>query len=446
MKRFWETILVGCLAASGVLAQTVSLTVYNDDLAVVRVEEDMQFTRGRQVFTLTDVAERIDPTSVRLKALDGGVTIHEQNFRYDLVNSQKVLERYLDRGITVWLNEGELIEGTLQSVSGDVVIQNGAGGITIVKPDAIQRFEFPELPEGLITRPTLFWDITSTSEGMVPTEISYMTGGFNWHAEYTVVVNDDESEMELSSWVSVQNQSGATYRDTTLKLVAGEVHRARQPTMERMLPLGADMIQEAAPSGFEERALFEYHLYELEGRTTVQNNEIKQIALFEPTIAAVQILLIFDPQVDQDNVTAMIEFVNRDEDGLGMPLPAGVVRVYTRDTDGAIEFVGEDRIDHTPEDEEVRLTLGSSFDITAERRVMETQRISQRVRDDTIEIELRNRKDEPVTITAVEHLWGSWDIVRTTDTFTRKDAYTAECTVTLPARTEKIIAFTVRYQ
>ena len=274
-----------------------------------------------------------------------------------------------------------------------------------------------------------------------------MTGGFDWHAEYTAVVSDDEREMEISSWVSVNNNSGATFEDATLKLVAGDVHRVRPGIpIRREIAAKATLMQEESRVGFEERGLFEYHLYELQGRTTVNNAEIKQIALFPVTTTKVSKLLIYDSWKNAIRVSANIEFTNSEKDGMGMPLPAGKVRVYKHDTDGAIEFVGEDALYHTPKNEKVRLMLGTSFDIVAERKVVETRRISQAIREDTIEIALRNRKEESVSVMAVEHLMGDWEIIRKSDDFVKKDAYTAEFTVEIPSDSEKTITYTVRYR
>jgi hypothetical protein len=411
----------------------------------VTVKDTMQLKKGLQTVTITGVAQLIDPTTVRLKSTGSTITVLEQNYRYDLATSQNVLERYLDKNVTLWVSDSSMIEGLLRSVAGDIVVSAG-NGIKIVKLDDVKAFDLPELPEGLVTRPTLVWNVSSEREGAVATELSYMTGGFNWHAEYTAVIAKDEKSMELSSWVSVQNQSGASFDNATLKLVAGDVNRAIRTPAPRAYMAKTDMLQETAAAGFEERSLFEYHIYELSGRTTVQNNEIKQIALFEPVTAKVEKRLVYDATRDPDNVLAVIEFTNSDRDGLGMPLPSGTVRVFTRDTDGTIQFVGEDTIDHTPKDDDVRLQLGSSFDLTAERRVMDSRRISDRIREDTIEIDLRNRKEEQVSVTVLERLWGAWDIVRSSDDMKKKDATSAECTVTVPAGEVKTISYTVRYR
>jgi len=447
MKYTILIILSIMLSISSVYSDDISLSVYNKDLAIVKISDEMSFEEGVQTLSFTDVSERIDPTSVRFSAEKGDIHILEQNFRYDLVNSQKVLERYIDKTITIWVKEGELIEGVLLSVAGDVVIKAKDERIKIVKVSSIERFEFPELPEGLITKPTLFWKLRSEKAIKTATEVSYMTGGFDWHAEYTAVISDDEKEMELSSWVSINNNSGATYENARLKLIAGDIHRVRpELPIRKMIAPPVSLMEEEIQEGFEERELFEYHLYELQRRTTVNNAEIKQIALFPTTNTKVSKLLIYDTWKNPERVTANIEFINSEKDGLGMPLPAGKVRVYKRDTDGAIEFIGEDALNHTPKNEKIHLMLGMAFDIVAERKLTDSRRISKTIREETVEISLRNRKDEAVSITAVEHLRGDWEIIKKSDDFVKKDAYTAEFTVKIPADSTKTISYTVRYR
>ena len=447
MKGIWVLVIISLFSLGrNAWSEDISLTVYNNDLAVVKVVDTMSFKSGRQTISMTDVAEMVDPTSVRFTSEKGDVRIIEQNYRFDLINPRKVLQRYIDSDIAIRLDEGDFIEGTLQSVSNDVVIKSRDGKLNIVKEDAIRRFEFPELPEGLITRPTLVWDIYSGNNITTSTEVSYMTQGMSWHAEYTAVASDNDDAVELSSWVSVENNSGTTYTDASLKVVAGDVHRVTPP----MPQFGRAMVKSTAMAedmagGFEERGLFEYHLYELKGKTTVQNAEIKQISLFEPVTTKAKKLFLYDVRKDAEKVSVSLEFVNSQKDGLGMPLPAGKVRVYKRDTDGSLEFIGEDSLDHTPKNEKVRLVMGNAFDCVGERRVTDTKRITQRMREETVEIKLRNRKEESVTITAVEHLWGDWEIMEKSAEFVKKDAYTAEFTVAVPADGEVVITYTVRY-
>lgn len=445
MKSLLFLFLTTCLLISAGVSADISLTVYNTDMAIVKILDSMNFKKGIQTISFTDVADRIDPTSVRFYALNGDVTVIEQNYRYDLVNSRKVLERYIDREVTLFVRDGETIEGVLQSVSGDVVLKGRDDRVNIVRVDAIERYDLPELPDGLITRPTLFWKLDSSVAGKADTEVSYITGGFFWHAEYTAVVSENEKSMEMSSWVSIDNRSGASYENAELKLVAGDIHRVtpKEPVFERKM-IQARAEDEITGRRFEERELFEYHLYDLGRRTDVYNAEIKQIALFEPIDVKAGKNFIYDYRKNAKKVSVNMEFENSEKDGLGIALPAGKVRVYKRDTDGAIEFVGEDLIDHTPKNEKVRLMLGYAFDIAAERRITDTRRISSRVREQTVEISLRNRKTVPVSITAVEHLWGDWEILRKSHDYNKKDAYTAEFTVDVPADSETKVTYTVR--
>jgi hypothetical protein len=442
-------ILIVIIGVSSILSAPgvadVSLTVYNRDLAVVKQTECFSLISGIQTTTFTGVADRIDPTSVRLGDGGGVLTVLEQNYRYDLVSPSKILQRYIDREVRLILIEGEVASGTLQSVGGDVVLKDRDGGISIVRMDAIERYELPELPDGLITRPTLVWTVNADRAGDVDTEITYMTGGLSWHAEYTAVVAEDERTMETSAWVSVENESGATFEDAALKLVAGDVHRVSQtrPGMMQRQMVKAAMLEDTV-AGFTERGLFEYHLYDLGRRTTLANAEIKQISLFDPTVVRAEKQFVFDWRKDPDTVTVSMVFNNSEQDGMGMPLPEGTVRVFTRDTDGELEFVGEDSIDHTPKNEEVRLTLGGAFDITAERRVVENRRISQRVREQVLELELHNRKEEPVTVTAIDHLWGDWQILDSTHEYIKKNATTIEIPVSIPADGEVTVTYTVR--
>jgi hypothetical protein len=439
MRIILISIAAFWLANTSPYAREISVTIYNTDLAVIKLIEDMDFTRGMQTISYTDVAERIDPTSVRLKALQGNVTIKEQDYRYDLVNSQKILQKYIDKNITVTLKGGVNVSGILQSATGDIVLKSADGKLSIIRADALERFDFPELPGGLVTRPTLFWKVNSDRDGKTPAEVSYLTSGFSWHAEYTAVVNTQETEMELSALVSLENNSGASYENALLKLVAGDIHRAQVPPAPRF---GVEKTLAAESVAFQERGLFEYHLYELSGRTTIDNAEIKQLSLFSPTAAKIKKLFTYDGAKNPKDVTVNVEFVNSEKDGLGMPLPAGKVRVFKRDTDNALELVGEDSIDHTPKNEKVRLVLGNAFDLAGERRVTETRSISSHMNEQKVEISFRNHKDQPVTITAVEHFWGDWDITQKTANFVKKDAYTAEFTVTVPSNGESVISYT----
>ena len=267
----------------------------------------------------------------------------------------------------------------------------------------------------------------------------------NWHAEYVAVTGEKTDKLEISSWVSIENRSGATYENAKLKLMAGDVRiiQERGPFDGRERFVAFTQEAKKAP-GFEEKAFFEYHLYTLTRPTTLKDRQTKQISLFDPATVSSQREYIFDAQKNPKRVQVNLVFDNEKKAGLGLPLPAGKVRVYQKDDDGSLEFVGEDRIEHTPKDEEVRLVVGSAFDLTAEREMTDTKRIADRVREESYRIKLRNHKDENVQITVMEHFWGDWTILEASHPYDKKSATTAEFNVLVEADKETIITYRVR--
>ena len=249
--------------------------------------------------------------------------------------------------------------------------------------------------------------------------------------------------MELSAWVSIDNRSGATYKEARLKLVAGTVHRVQAPVPHARLAKA--MRAEAEELGFEEEAFFEYHLYTLSRPSTLKDNQIKQISLFPTTQVHVRKNYYYDGSRDAKKVKVKLEFLNSKEAGVGMALPGGKVRIYKEDRDQALQFIGEDGIEHTPKDEKVRLTVGDAFDVVGERKVMAQKRITDRTWEDTVEITLRNHKEEAVTVHVVEHLWGDWTIRERSHEFVKKDAHTMEFTIPVPKDAEVTVHYTVRY-
>lgn len=431
-------------------ARSLALTVYNQDLGVVTEQRRLRIPAGTGWVRFRDVPARIDPTSVHLRAADGReLTVLEQNYEYDLVSSEKILERYLDSAVKVILEEGRLYEGTLLSARGGSLVLGDTGadeGIVILSREKVTDIQFPALPQGLITRPTLAW-LLSAPAGDAEREVavSYMTGGMNWHAEYVAIVAADDRAMDLGAWVSVENRSGASYPDAQLQLVAGDVQRVREA---KILPLGRSMAMDSqAPgAGFAEESFFEYHLYTLERRTTLRDNETKQISLFDPTVCEVTKLYECNPRRDGRKVRVVLEAENSEATGLGLALPAGKVRAYKRDSGGRLQFIGEDRIDHTPRDEKLRISVGKAFDLVAERTELDTRKLGPRTREADIEIELRNRKeDEHVTIVLQEDLSGYWEIRQTSHEYEQKSATRIEFSVSVrPGKTETV-TYTVRY-
>ncbi|MCX5800999.1 MAG: DUF4139 domain-containing protein [Candidatus Eisenbacteria bacterium] len=435
------------LCAGSLVMGEVAVTVYNENIALVKELRKMSFPRGESQVEFRDVAARIDPTSVHFvsKTNPKSVSILEQNYEYDLVSAAKILQKYVDNRITVFTKDEKVFEGTLLSFDAQNLVlgpEEKQGPVTVVSRENVRDVSFPALPGGLITKPTLVWKILSESAGANEVEVSYLTDGLNWHAEYVAVSDLKDENLGVAGWVSVENNSGATYENAKLKLVAGNIHRVvtQLPrTLYKTDELGSQM---AAP--VTERAFFEYHLYSVEKPTTVKDNEIKQISLFPETKTAVKKVFTYDGANYPDQVRITLEFVNSEAAGLGIPLPKGKVRVYKEDVDKALEFVGEDAIEHTPKGEKVRVYVGNAFDVVGERATESVRQITRTLREETTRIKLRNHKEEAVDIIVVEHIWGQWSMIANSLPFVKKDANTIEFTAKVLAGQEVVLTYTAR--
>jgi len=433
------------LAAETGANRQLFVTVYNQDIALVREERSVSLAAGRGTLRYADVAAQIDPTSVHLVPVSGGdFRILEQNFQYDLVSGDRLLERSLEGTVRVVGKDGGVTEGKLLSFDGGSLVLETRDGIKVINRNETRELSVTQLPGGLISRPTLAWLVDASGGGSRRTRLSYLTSGMSWHAEYVAVVNPEDSGLSLAGWVSVENHSGATYPESKLKLVAGDVQLVRQVFAKAAMGGIREQAMEAAPQ-FNERQFFEYHLYDLQRPTTIADRESKQISLFEPAdVKNVEKKYTFDAERQGPKVNVTLEFKNAQASGLGMPLPAGMVRVYKQDKDGSQEFVGEDRIDHTPQDERVRLALGKAFDVVAERKQTNFRRISDRVVETAYEISVRNRKKERVTVVVIEHPTGDWEVTQKSSEFTKKDSQTIEFPVTVEPGGEVKLTYTVR--
>jgi hypothetical protein len=428
---------------------SVAVTIYNQDLGLVKDVRELEFQKGKSVIKFTDVAAQIDPTSVHFKPVNAAdkVAILEQNYQYDLVSSTKILQKYVDKEIEIFTKQDKSYKGQLLSYSKDnLTLKEPEGAIRIVRLEEVRDMYFPSLPEGLITKPTLVWLLDSQVSGKRKAEVSYLTSGINWHAEYVAVVDQLDRNLELAGWVSIDNRSGATYKEAKVKLIAGEVHRVREERIPPRLAKEVFATAAGAPQ-FEEKAFFEYHLYTLLRPSTIKDNEIKQVTLFSTTNVKVKKVFTYDGARDEKRVKVELEFKNSQADGLGMPLPKGKIRVYKADVDKSLEFVGEDLIDHTPKDEKVRVFLGNAFDIVGERKKTDFRQISESVTEESYEIKLRNHKEEVVEVVVVEHLYPytNWEIIESNFKYEKKDANTLEFKISLEKDEEKILNYTVRY-
>jgi len=438
---------------------SMEMTVYNQNLGLVKDLRELKLDGGTNIIRFRDVAAEIDPTSVHLKSRTApeGVVIREQNYQYDLVSREKLLERYVDREIELVRRdesgrEVERLRGTLLSAQGGQASIVQVGGKLYLSPRA--EVELPELPAGLITKPTLLWEVEALEGAKHLVEVSYLTNGINWHAEYVAVVNRKHDRLDLTGWVTVENKSGATYAQARLKLVAGDVHRVLEHRPEPRPGMLMAREESVAPQ-FQEKEFFEYHLYALDRKTTIADNETKQLSLLNAAGVPVKKVFVFDPDraiyfpsregdAQKGKIKVMLDLENKKEHNLGIALPRGKVRVYQADDEESLQFVGEDQIDHTPRDEEVRLYIGNAFDLVGERKQTAQRKIADDVTEQSFEISLRNHKKEDVQIVAVEHLYGDWEILDQSHKHEKKDAQTIEFNVPVGANSEAKVTYTVR--
>lgn len=445
--------------------------------AVVRQERDLDLKKGRNAVRFTDVAALIDPTTVAFESMTDarGTTVLEQNYQFDLVNTAKLLEKYVDRPIAVDQIRGQTTEsfnGTLLSTQGGVVLRRDDGTVQILPHNAGVRL--PALPGGLITRPTLVWDIAAQRPGTHRSRVSYQTQGLTWWADYNVVYAEGASanacRLDVGAWVSIVNQSGASYADSKLKLVAGDVHRApARPAAASPMEASRSSKVRQEIDGFAEKSFFEYHLYTLGRTTTLPDNSTKQIELFPAArrVPCEKLLVYYgapggyrgflsSPATDRNygvqsnrKVDVYLQFKNAESNNMGMPLPAGRVRVSKLDpADQTLEFIGEDTIDHTPRNENLLLKLGSAFDVVGERRQVDFKvDTTRKTMSEGIEVKLRNQKKEKVEVMVKENLyrWVNWTIVQRSHDYRKDDSRTVVFPVTVAPEAEVTVRYTVQY-
>lgn len=417
-----------------------ALTIYSDGFGLISEERELQLKKGRQEWLFDGVSRQIEAASVLFSC--EGVNLLEQNFEYDLVDESTLLNRYLGREVDVQIEEGEWLCGTLLSGGLGLILQT-AQGVVSLRPEALVAVRYPSLPDGLRLKPALRWELDSRVEGKRAATLSYISGGLGWKAEYVCLLSEDDNRMELASWVNLSNQTGLSWEDASLQLVAGKVNRVnRQPDYLAKGPRMA-MSADAMEAGFQEESFFEYHLYTLPRPVSVADRQDKQVALFDSRPVSVQKRYIADSNRGAE-VAVELEFTNSKEKGPGLALPEGTVRMYKKDSRGRRQLVGEDAIRHTPVDEKVLLHAGKAFDLVSEHKVLDERRSGRSVERD-YEVVLKNRKDkEAVEITVREHPWGDWEVRSSTVKAVKVDANTLEMVVPLKAGETRSVRFTVR--
>jgi hypothetical protein len=421
----------------------VAVTAYNDNLGVIRETRPFELKEGSQTLRFQDVAAQIDPTSVALLGPEG-FQVLEQNYDYDLVSSDVLLQKYIGQSLSGVDKTGKAYEGRLFSFDGSqLVLGLKDGGLQMLNRSELVHLDFPDLPGGLILKPTLVWKVKSPLSGENPLTLTYMTTGLSWHCEYVAKVSPDEKKLDLNGWVSLDNQSGASYREAKLKLVAGDVNRVQEPPRPMMMKAMAALPVADGGSEFQEKSFFEYHLYTLQHPTDLMDKQVKQVELLQAVNVPVAKKYTYDGSRDAKKVSVTLELENKETNGMGMPLPAGKIRVYKADTDKTDQFIGEDAIDHTPKDEKVRVSLGNAFDIVGERKVMAVRRAGSQTNEQDIEITLKNHKKEDVQVVVTEHAWGDWHVTKKSQDFRKKDAYTLEFNVPVPADGTATVTYTI---
>ncbi|MCC6155338.1 MAG: DUF4139 domain-containing protein, partial [Candidatus Hydrogenedentes bacterium] len=433
----------------------IAVTVYNNNLALVRdTREYAELGTGEISLPFESVAAQIRPETVSLKSVSspGSIRILEQNYEFDLISPNKLMEKYVGKTVKLKNFDSKVTSGTVDAE----LLSTNEGPIYRVGPEIYighpGNVVLPEIPANLIAEPTLVWQLENDS-AVQKVEVSYLTGGISWNADYVVTLAKDERSLDLEGWVTLANQSGATFEHAQLKLVAGEVNRVREELPRRMergiSPNGAMYLDFA-----REETFGEYHLYTLPRRTTIKQNQSKQVSLLSAADAGVTKHYEYRgnsyfysqqiaPMVDQ-KVGVFLVFVNKKENKLGMPLPAGVMRVYQEDQTGALQFAGEDRIKHTPKDEEVKLRLGNAFDVVAKRTQTDFRVIADQVFESAYEIKIRNHKASDVVVDVVEEMDGDWTILTKSHEFVKKDARTAVFSLPVPKDGETVLTYSVR--
>lgn len=443
---------------------------------VVRQVQDVTLTKGRTIIRVADVPALIDPTTVLFESLNdpAGTRVVEQSFEFDLTSTNKLMQKYLDREVTVEQVRGqsaESITGTLIGTQGGLILRMSDGSIRTAT--SYTGVRLASLPGGLISKPTLVWDVAAERAGVHKSRFSYQTGGITWWTDYNLTLSEgtgaNACKLDVGAWVTIVNQAGASFSDAKLKLVAGDVQRAQPRPQPTPRAYDGAVAMSAKVAGFEEKSFFEYHLYTLGRPTTLANNSTKQIELF-PAARGVncdKVLVYYGqagqyfgnygaPMTDRNfgnqsskKVDVYLRFQNREENRLGIPLPAGKIRVAKLDSaNQSLEFIGEDLIDHTPRNETIQIKLGSAFDVVGERRQLD-YRLDNNAKwiEEDIEVKVRNQKDEPVTVIVKENLyrWTNWSIVRKNQEFEKVDARTVHFPLKIAKGGEGVLRFTVRY-
>ena len=440
--------------------QSVAVTIYNQDLALVKDTRKVKIKTGLNALALRDVSAQMRPETALLRSINapGSLTLLEQNFDFDLLTPHKMLEKYVGKTVSivkVHPTTGiETIEqATVLSANDGVVLKIG----NRIETGLPGRIVYDDVPANLRDRPTLVTQINNKGAADQTVELSYLTGGLGWKADYVAELNTQENMLDLSGWVTLTNTSGASYKNAKLQLVAGDVNRVEQNMRPMMKHARAEVMMADSAAPMAEESLLEYHLYTLDRPTNIMEAQTKQVALLSASSVPARKELVlrgadyyysgqFGEIGSKMKVGVFIEFDNKEASKLGMPLPKGVLRVYKKDSQGNAQFVGEDNIDHTPKNESVRLKLGESFDVTADKKQTDFKTLPRPSKgnnafESAYELVLKNAKKEKVTVTVQEPIGGDWQIVSESAPHTKANSHLAVWKIEIPAEGKTTLTY-----
>ncbi len=473
-KKSSLAILIGCTLSAGAFAadeirstlsdqQSVAVTIYNSDLALVKDQRKVKLQNGLNDLALRDVSALISPETALLRSIShaGSFSTLEQNFDFDLLTPEKLLEKYVGKNVLVVKTHPttgvETTEhATVLSANNGVVLKIG----NRIETGISGRIVYADVPANLRDRPTLVTKLNNKTAAEQTIELSYLTGGLGWKADYVAELSPKEDSLDLSGWVTLTNTSGTSYNNAKLQLVAGDVNRVQQYAQPMMKAMRMEAMVAEASAPMAEESLLEYHLYTLDRPTTIAENQTKQVALLSASgVPARKELLLrgadyyysssYGDLGQKMKVSVFVEFDNKEAAKMGMPLPKGTMRVYKKDSQGNAQFVGEDHIDHTPKNETVRLKLGESFDVTADKKQTDFKTLPRPSKgnsafESAYEIVLKNAKKEKITVTVQEPIPADWKIVSESHTSSKATSNTAAWKIDIPAEGKTTLTYRVQ--
>jgi hypothetical protein len=440
----------------------LAVTVYNSNIALVRDVRQLTLPAGDFRLKFMDIAATVNPATVHFRSLTEPekLSVLEQNYEYDLLEPAKLLHKYVGKEVTLVRSYQENGTTKREEIKATLLADNNGPvwkiGNDIVTGMYSEGYRFPEVPANLFDRPTLLMSLANSGARKHQIEASYLASNLSWNADYVLTVARDDKAADLDGWVTLANNSGTAFHNARLQLVAGDLNRLPDRGRGDVLEMRAMAKAAPAPQNFQQENFSEYHLYTLGRRTSVEDKETKQISLLQGSAVPVEKVFVVNGQnfyyhnqsnpgsPQKDPVMVFYKFKNEEKTGLGMPLPAGNLRVYQKDSKGGVLFIGEDHIDHTPKDETITVHIGNAFDVVAERKQIDYKRIDTRVWEMEFEITLRNHKDTPITVEVNEPIGGDWDMLSSTYKYTKSAAWAAQFRVPVEKNGTSVLKYRIR--